>query len=83
MVKRIYCTEEDVELIVSILEFWEAYNVERDGPVTLGNDGYITFVTISMGSVPIQEILSEGFSFSISASIVKSGYIKFTFSRWE
>lgn len=83
MVKRIKCTEEDVKLIVSILEFWGEYSVRKDDPIILEDDGYITWNTISTGSNVLGGLISEGFSFFIDASLIKGGFIKITFSRWE
>ena len=83
MAKRINCTPEDVEKIVSILEFWGEYNVKRDDPVILEDDGFIRWITIAIASYPLQDIISEGFCFSISASTTKSGFINIFFSRWE
>jgi hypothetical protein len=83
MVKRIKCTKEDVELIVSIMEFWGEYSKENSDPVILEDDGFIVWTTVVLGSNVLQDLFSEGFRFSISASIVKSGFIRITFSRWE
>ena len=83
MAKRINCTPEDVEKIVSILEFWGEYDVKRDEPVILEDDGFVKWTTISVASYPLQDVISEGFCFSIGASTAKSGYIHIYFSRWE
>lgn len=83
MVKRIYCTEEDVTLIVSILELFGEYDASQNDPIILLDDGYIEWNTISIGSTALGSLISEGFVFYIDASLIKRGFIDITFSRWE
>ena len=83
MCKRIKCTDEDVAQIVAILEFWGEYNVKNSDPVILEDDGFIRWNTIAIGSDVLQALYSEGFRFSVSASVRKSGFTTILFSRWE
>lgn len=83
MYKRVQCTDEDVAQIVAILEFWGEYNVKNSDPVILENDGYVKWDSVAIGSNALQNLCSEGYRFSISASIMRSGFITILFSRWE